>query len=256
MWFNGFSHRPFEPIPDGTDVFFAAVPWYQGMVVTPEWWRIWWRQPSAAVDLHPVYDTFAEEEWFPEVARNVAGAGRFFVYPRVSQAINHGEAGVHFADRTSWFQTPLERRFGEPRLCSAAQSLARYDQYLEYDVKLLAEALNLGSGDLPLVDLTATRPLPAEGGLLTVRPTNSATRTWGSSRRPLEANVLDDCAGSVVSLTDATAIDRSSRARWATDHLLDLAAGHGRAASLRVQLRSRLAARSLRRGAPGTGGSE
>ena len=238
LWFNGFSHRRFEPMPDGSDAFLLRLPWYQGMVVTAQWWQLWMSDDSAA-DMHPVFDRFGTDEWYPAVARAVVASGRFFVYPRVSHAVNHGEPGVHFDQRTSWFQTPLERRWRSPHLVPAAESLARYDQFMEYDpVVLSAEVADVPSD--VIIDLTGQRPLPGSGPVLTIRSTASFERRWGTARRPLEANVIHDEPGDGIRLVDASSVDAGWRARLLDERRLDLHDNHGRRPGLRNELLARV----------------
>ncbi|MDG2113353.1 MAG: hypothetical protein P8N02_12155 [Actinomycetota bacterium] len=246
LWFNGFTGRRFEPLPDGSDVFFLRLPWYQGMVFTREWWTSCMSQPVDPVVIHSSFDSFDADEWYPDMVRCVAASGRFFAYPRVSQAINHGEPGTHFARSTGWFQTPLERAWREPRLVPCSDSEARYDHYMEYDREVLAKLVEGVPADV-LIDLTAQRVLPPTGPVLTVRPTTSADRRWGDQLRPLEANIVHDRAGRGIALTDAGQVDRGRRARWSTERRLDLHDRHGGGVSLRRELLGRVATR-LQRG--------
>lgn len=241
LWFNGFSHRRFEPIPDGTDAFFVRLPWYQGMAFTPAWWRIWTAPADMDVPMHPSFDAFGEQEWYPDVARRLAASGRSFVFPRASHAVNHGEAGVHFVNRSSWFQTPLERAWRPHTLRPACDSTARYDQFMEIDADVVSRHSEIP--DDVTVDLTATRPLPLSGQVLTVRPTRSANRSWGVTRRPLEANLLHDQPGTGISLCDAREIRPGRRAAMITTAVLDAHERHHKAPSLRRDLAAWLAHR-------------
>jgi len=238
LWFNGFTHSRFEPLPDGSDVFFLAVPWYQGMVFTPGWWQTCIAQPSATVEVHPIYEAFAEEEWFPDMATAVAASGRTFAFPRVSQAVNHGEPGVHFGARSSWFQTPLERRWKPQTLRPAAESHARYDHFMELDSEVLADLAGLDRA--VTVDLTGQRPLPETGQVLTIRGGGDAMSSWGTARRPLEANVLDGEVGLGIALMEAAAVDRSSAGARRAEELLVDHDRHGRSVSMKAEMKRRL----------------
>ncbi len=240
LWFNGFTHCRFEPLPDGSDVFFLAVPWYQGMVFTPEWWRICTTDVGAPVEVHPVYDTFADDEWFPDMARTIAASGRAFVFPRTSQAINHGEAGVHFGSRSSWFQTPLERRWKPQTMRPVAESYARYDHFMELDPSVFSALAGLPQ---VTVDLTGQRPLPSSGEVLTIRGGADPSRSWGATRRPLEVNVLDDESGVGLDLVEAAAVDRGATGQRRAAELLADHDRHGRPVSLRAEMVRRMKGR-------------
>ncbi len=242
LWFNGFSHRRFEPVLDGSDCFFLQLPWFQGIAVTPAWWESWrpaGPEVAGELDIHPSFDAFGPQEWFPDAVRRVVQAGRSFAFPRSSHAVNHGEAGAHFGHRTDWFQTPLERRWRPPHLVSFADSLARYDQYFEYDSNLLASLVDGIPADVTM-DLTAVRPLPASGPVITARPARDADRTWGGSRRPLEENVLRGQPGDLVSLADASVPGQGRLDAFRVARRLDLHEGHGRSRSLGRALLGRL----------------
>ena len=240
LWFNGFTHHRFDAIPDGSAAFFLRIPWYQGMVITPEWWSVW-TEPAPEADVHPVFERFGSQEWFPDVARAVAASGRYFAYPRVSHAINHGEPGVHFDTPTGWFQTPLERRWRSPELRRPRDSHARYDQYMELEASVLCDLVP----DLPAdvtVDLTAERTLGPSGPVVTTRATADPSRSWGVQRRPLEENVIHGQPGTGISLSDADDVDRSRAGREHARRTLELYERHGRRPSLRNVVKDRLRA--------------
>jgi hypothetical protein len=255
LWFNGFSSLPFVPMLDGSDVFFAQVPWYQGMVFTSDWWRAWRedaRTDSAFVDLPPMYGELGDEEWFGDMAAFLAATGRTFVFPRRSHSTNHAEAGVHFDRRSSWFQVPVEQRAADWRLSPLSESLARYDAWLEIDPEVLRSA---GAIDLPddiVVDLTGQRRSWSwpDQWVLTTNQASQTNRRWGMQRHPIEANMLAGQAGTGISLCSASNIRLGRVALAGAAAARRSYAAHGQPTGVRgtaIDAAARLASRLGRR---------
>lgn len=215
-WFDGFRHLPMEPILDGSDGFYAQIPWFHGMAWTERMWKGYRSGVDAASDvaIHPAFDSLGDDEWFPPAVRELVASGRYYLFPRAAHASNSGDAGTHFSDSSDFFQVPLS--LGAPdrfSLLSLDDSLAVYDDHLELESSRLARYLGF-MDDLaidPTIDLTvdllgmrdlaAVRSrLGAQALVLTTRPMKNPQRSWGSSLRPLVMNVIYDIAGDDIHL--------------------------------------------------------
>lgn len=207
LWFNGYTREPFEPLADGSDVFFLRLPYTQGLAFTADQWRrfdAWWSAghavPSPA--LHPAFQRFSADEWFPALASYTNAEQRYFCFPRVSLTLAWGDPGSHFDATTDWLQAPVQLRGGDYRLLPLDDALAVYDAFFE----LLPDRLRSLAPHLPDVefdvDLNATKqPQNLEHEFaLTSRPAKQALRSYGLRLRPPELNVVHGVTGNELSL--------------------------------------------------------
>jgi len=240
LWFNGYTHEPFTPLADGSDVFFLQVPFFQGLAFTREQaarfaaWRSEGRERPAPGDpLHPLFFKFPPSDWFPVLARYVVTTGRFVVYPRVALCLGMGDAGTHFARPTAFFQTPLLQAPADFRFRALDDSLAVYDSFFEP----LPERLDRMTGALRgveyAVDLYATKPrdLLRSACVLTARPRRAALRTFGRVLWPMEANVIEAMPGGEIALCRAEDLEwgwwADVRARQGLDRYFARGRGQG-----------------------------
>lgn len=206
--FNGYTHMPFEPVLDGSDVYFAQIYWYQGQAYTPGMWdafECWWRderrpiQPSAG--LHPLFLAHPrwENDFFPDAMHYLAATGRTFVFPRASHTTHFGDAGTHFARTTPFFQVPLQNNPTALRVQSPESATARYDHFFEIQPEVLSGAVSEFDFD---VDLNGTKPPEAlkKDFVLTTRPVRSAEKTFALDLHPPEMNILESTPGNGISL--------------------------------------------------------
>lgn len=214
-WFDGYRHLPFEPIADGSDGFYAQVPWFHGMAWTDRMWGHFRERPNDSdVSIHASFEQLAPDEWFPDALRYLVGARRYYLFPRTAHATNTGAAGTHFDNDSDFFQVPLAFGLvGPSRILGLESALAIYDDHMEptaASVRSLVPELN----DLDFtVDLLAVRD-PATIStplLLTTRPVNRQIRQWGASMHPLVANLAFDVAGDAISLGRRDDVDMSRR---------------------------------------------
>jgi hypothetical protein len=209
LWFNGFTHLPFVPINDGSDVFFLRLPYTQGNAFTAEQWRRfdeWWQRSGPTAEphlaLHPAFLDFRGDEWLPALASYLAREERYFCFPRVSLAQAWGDTGVHFDSATDWLLTPTQLRGADFRLPSLDESLAAYDSFFE----LTPQRLRSLAPHLPDVafdvDLNATKQPPnlQHDHVLTTRPVRHAVASFGLRLVPLELNVIEAVPGNTIAL--------------------------------------------------------
>ncbi len=134
LGFNGYTHNPFIPIHDGSDIFFLQIPYTQGQAFTSRQWSqfLSWQAASnilvsAEDKIHEMFLDFNAEDWFPARTKYLIETGRFFVFPRVSLVTGFGDAGTHFTRKSSYFQVPLEFNKKCFSLDTLEDSIAVYD---------------------------------------------------------------------------------------------------------------------------------
>jgi hypothetical protein len=204
LWFNGYTHQPFIPYLDDSDVFFLPIAWYQGQVYTAEQWAAfaaWYETADIRITpadkLHPMFGQFPNTDWFPIKTKYLVDSGRTYVFPRESLTTNFGEIGAHFRRPTHFFQVPLQHFRREFHFQSFDNAVAVYDAFFE----ILPDRLNRLTevfGDYVYdVDLYATKSpahLPADY-VLTTRSCRASLCTFGKMMRPMEANVVANVSG-------------------------------------------------------------
>ena len=218
-WFIGFSGDPFTPLADGADSFYGRFPYTAGLVVTAGQWTrlrpvLAGREPVLPhAGLHAAYRRLPADEWLPRLARDLVAADRYVLYPRVSLAVQWGDAGTHFGRPTRWFQAPLERRRAAWSFHGLDAADAVYDGFMELDglvLRRLSPAVASATTDVA-TDLWANRRRSnvTTPFVVTTRPVRRAVATWGAEARPLEANVVDGVPGDAIRLARTDDVDWS-----------------------------------------------
>jgi hypothetical protein len=207
LWFNGYNHFPFVPLPDGADVFFLQIPYTQGYAFTADQWSrfLAWRaggdsRPTALDPMHPMLLRFGPEEWFPERVKFLVATGRYFVYPRESLSTGFGDAGTHFARASRWFQVPLQAFKIDYRFTPLDGSAAVYDSFFEIlpdRLRRLTEGVDLNACD---IDLYGSKPAHAlqRPLVLTSRRCRTPLARFGRVMWPLEANIIHRVPGDAM----------------------------------------------------------
>ncbi len=249
LWFNGFTQRPFIPIHDGGDGFFMQVAWYQGQAYTAAQWasfRAWLKAAEPRVlphdPMHELFSQFPETDWFPVKTKFLVETGRFYVFPRESLTTNFGEMGTHFAQRTHFFQVPLQherRRWQWRRFAEATAVYDSFQELLPDRLARLAPSLTGMDFDVDLAGVKSaaklTRPYT-----LTSKLCRNPQQTWGMAMRPLAANVAENVPGQGIALCRRADVRFDWRARLAAAARLADYYGRGRRPSLRRELLFRL----------------
>ncbi len=209
LWFNGYTHQPFIPLPDDSDIFFLQVPYTQGQAFTQSQWEAFkqWQATSEHLNgrltgLHEMFLHFDSEDWFPIRARYLVDSRRYYVFPCQSLASGVGDAGTHFAQPSYFFQVPLQNYQRQFKLQPFDDARAVYDAFFEIlpeRLKRLTPALR----DYDLcVDLNGTKSKQdlTREYVLTTRPARKAIRQYGRSMWPPEANLLYETPGDAIRL--------------------------------------------------------
>ena len=237
LWFNGFTHTPFLPYLDDSDVFFLQIPWYQGQAYSAAQWERFrkWRETAGrritpADGLHELFAQFPETDWFPFKTKYLAQTDRFYVFPRQSLTTNFGEAGTHFRQPTQFFQVPLQTFRRIYRLCGLDQSAAVYDTFQEMRPECLNRLTDKFQGYDYTVDLHGTKSpanIRAEY-VLTGKRSRTPLFSFGLEMRPMIANVVTAVPGQAIHFSRAADLDVSCRAEWAREARLYRYYGRGR----------------------------
>lgn len=222
LWFNGFTHRPFTPYLDEGDVFFMQIAWFQGQAYTKTQWqafREWYataaRRVTAHDQMHELFQTFPETDWFPIKSKYLVQTNRFYVFPRESLTTNFGDEGTH-VQGTSFFQVPLQTRRPHFRWQRWEDALAVYDSFQEIlpdRLKRLVEPLR--PYELT-VDLNGTRSLAnmRTEYVLTTQLCRQAELSFALVLRPPEANVVEGIAGQDICLARTADLISGRWADW------------------------------------------
>lgn len=221
LWFNGFTHQPFTPLLDDSDIYFLQLSTPQGQAYTAAQWSAFsgWMAVSdsrvtSADGVHELFETFPPDDWLALKAKYLAATNRYYAYPRESLTTNFGEPGTHFPNSTAKFQVPMQHFRRTFRFQTMDEAVAVYDGFYE----LLPEQLNrlttrLHGMDYD-VDLNASKSPHQLGAefTLTTRPCRQPVMTFGKELRPLEANVAAGLPGRGISLARREDVDTSPAA--------------------------------------------
>ena len=135
--FNEVAYCPFEPVHDGTDVYFMQVPCSWGQLWTKEQWQLFrsYQQKETTTDdslLPPTVQQWPDaSSWKKIFYRYLAKTNRYFVYPRIGLSTNFGDPGQHLTNAQSNFQTPVLLGRKEIHFSSFNAALSIYDGYYE-----------------------------------------------------------------------------------------------------------------------------
>jgi glycosyltransferase involved in cell wall biosynthesis len=207
---NGYTHFPFVPLADGSDVFFMQLPSILGQVWSERQWDAFaaWRmthfegRSAQNGKLHDLWSQFDADDYFPILTSYLVFTNRFYVFPRLSHSTGFGDKGVHFKSVTSYFQAPLQRNHSRYRLHTLDEADSVYDSFMELSSGQLKRLVPLLSKLDFEVDLNATkRPhnLLADY-VLTTRACQNPLQSFALSMRPAEANLIFNLPGEGISL--------------------------------------------------------
>ena len=216
LWFNGFTHQPFLPLPDEGDVFFLQLSTPQGQVYTAAQWTdftAWLAAGGPQVtdgdDVHELFATFPADDWLAVKARYLAARGKYYVYPRESLTTCVGDPGTHFTQATAVFQAPLQQFRREFRFQAFDSAAAIYDGFYELLPERIIRLTDRFEGlafDMDLYASKAAHQL-SEAYTLTTRRCRDPLATFGKGLRPLEANVIESFPGAGISLARRADVD-------------------------------------------------
>lgn len=228
-WANGFTHQPFVPLLDDSDVYFLQLSTPQGQVYTAAQWRAFreWAATAGpnegAAAVHDLLFALPADDWLGLKARYLAATGRFYVYPRESLTTNPGAPGTHFAHATPYFRVPMQALRRDFRFQPFDAAAAVYDGFYELLPSRLDRLTDRLCGYDYIVDLYATKPprLLTADYVLTTRPCRRAEMTFGRDLWPVEANVIAGTPGRGISLARREDVLTGNMATLAAQHAND-----------------------------------
>ncbi len=216
---NPTTHLIFQPLFDGTDVYFIQWASSWGQVWTFQQWqefKLWYaRNDGPVTDDAYIPDDVIEwpnTSWKKYYIKYLAETDRFFVYPRQALSTSFQDAGLHQYYATIALQAQLQCFKETYRLQHLEDSCCVYDVWHN----LLPDRLNRFVPDFKkyeyVVDLSGHHPLRKiqTSYLLTCRPANNPIMQFGKKLRPVEMNVIEMIPGNGIALCHkADAQDRT-----------------------------------------------
>jgi hypothetical protein len=216
---NRSTDMLFEPMTDGTDVFFMQYACSWGQLWTSGQWKAFrqWYSTHANSSTEPQtipehVILWPETSWLKYYIKYLVSTGRYFVYPRESLTTAFQETGQHFPEATSRYQVALQPFKREYRFQHLEQSYCVYDAWQT----ILQDILNRLRPELAdydyAVDFYGIKPLSGISSpyLLTCRKTRAPIIEFGLDMRPVEMNVIENIQGRGIVLARKKDIEPGS----------------------------------------------
>ena len=206
----------FEPVDDGSDVYFMQYACSWGQVWTRKKWSAfmdWYAEHSEPFDADPLVPEnvcrWNQKSWLKYHVRYCSYEKRYFVYPRISLTTNFSSAGSHAKFNDNAYQIAMQlgpRQWNMPAL---EQSQAKYDVFFEN--LLLGKHLGIGEEELCVDTYGVRKNSGGKRYWLTTRPAGyKVLRSFALELRPREANVLLDIPGQVIKLYDTACPEQTN----------------------------------------------
>lgn len=225
------AHRPFTPLNDGSDVYFAQLMSWAPVYFPKQWkaFREWYnKEPKPMEDITCLPDNVRQWKMTSFKKYHIKYTitqDKYFVYPQTSFTTNFAEAGQHYAKDDDNLQVPLSLGVSEEyRLVGIDESGSVYDAFME----MKPECMKRKQADLVKydfdVDLYGNKRLEniQKPFCITANHVKKSIQTWGCKTVPHETNILLNVPGSVFSLAkteDVLFRPRSvKRAFWAVSY--------------------------------------
>ena len=201
---NESSQRPFEPIHDGTDVYFLQLPSSSGQAWNRAHWeefRVWyshWDSRFEANDHLPAnVMSWPKTSWKKPFVNYMVAKKKYFVYPRISLSTNYGDIGTHGREKSTIVQVPLLLQKMDYRFCHIDESLAIYDAHMEISSNILSRFnKKLASFDYE-VDLYGSKKIEKINKEYVLTSKNCALYklSFSGDMRPHETCIIYDVPG-------------------------------------------------------------
>lgn len=201
---NEFSNlRPFIPMQDDSDVYFAMVPSSWGQMWTKDQWidfKTWYEKGNIEMEeyrgvIPDVVLGWKETSWKKYFHAYLADRNKYFVYPRIALSTNMGNKGVHNNENSSAHQSILMGDFNREYI------FKRIDDPTAIKYDSCFESLNLKD----ILELDDTMTVDYYGGkyeytstgyLLSIRVLNyKIIGQWGLELVPYELNIMNNIKG-------------------------------------------------------------
>jgi hypothetical protein len=209
-------HLPFQPLADGSPVFFLqkGLPW--GWAVSQSQWgrfREWFADgyPEISVrdELPARVISWPASSLSKVFIKYLAESRRYVVYPRQSLSSNFGPSGAHRAAAGNHFQVPLDMSIRPRRFSRIEESAAVYDSHCELLPDRLDRLTDRFRGRRYAVDLYGTRDLEKVDAdfVLTTRRTTRPLQSFARSLMPMEINIVEGIPGNDIVFCEKSAVD-------------------------------------------------
>ncbi len=231
--YNETAQRPFLPLEDGSDVFFAGLMSW-APVYFPEQWK----------GFYDWFLTISNNNLdFSILPKNVFNWGKtsfkklhiyymmlkkiYFVYPRQSCATNFGEPGEHYSKNTNVLQVSLLQDEKHLTLRSFDQSNCIYDSFLEIEpiaIKRICPQISKYDFTTDFYGLKCRNQILSDY-ILTCRKSFHPIMKYGRKMIPHEANVIYDITdidGFCLSKTNDVSFKKKSIKMYTKDVLYDV----------------------------------
>lgn len=225
------AHRPFTPLNDGNDVYFAQLMSWAPVYFPNQWkaFREWYNhEPKPMEDVTCLPDNVRQWKMTSFKKYHIKYTithEKYFVYPQVSYTTNFAEAGQHYVKDDDNLQVPLI--IGESddyRLPDFDDSRSVYDAFMEmkpFCMKKLCTSLSDYDFDVDLYGNKRRENITARY-CITGNKVKSHIKSWGCKTVPHETNVILNVPGSIFHLAKTENVKfkpRSvGRAYWAVSY--------------------------------------
>jgi len=195
--FNEVAYCPFEPVHDGTDVYFMQVPCSWGQLCTKKQWDgfnsyLQIEKNNLTVDQLPatVQAWPDASSWKKLFYSYLLQSGKYIVYPRIGLSTNFGDTGQHLTSQQNVFQTALLLDNKTFRFSTLHASLSVYDGFFELEGSVYNKLVD---ADVEVsFDLNGSKPLSSikTSYLISSKQCRVANKKFAVSLYPYENNIL------------------------------------------------------------------
>jgi hypothetical protein len=206
---NPTTHLIFEPLFDGTDVYFIQWASSWGQIWTCRQWlefKQWYARNDGPItdDAYIPDDAiqWPDSSWKKYYIKYLVETDRFFVYPREALSTSFQEAGLHMENATIALQTQLQCFKEAYRLQHLENSCCVYDAWHNLVPDRLSKFVPELNKYEYVVDLSGHHPFKKIQApyLLTCRPAGNSIMQFGKKLRPMEMNVIEKLPGKGIAL--------------------------------------------------------
>lgn len=202
---NYLCNRPFDPVVDGSDVFFLQHAMSWGQVWSREKWRDFMRWYAVNSSEVPATDDFPgliaswpKSSWLKYHNRYVYESKKYFVYPHSSLCTNFSDSGTH-AEESTDYQVALSQRVGcDFRFAKIEDTCGRYDIYFE---SLSLAEMGPHGADIT-IDLYGQKSVFERYALSSRKLPYKVLNRYGLKLRPHELNIRYSVPGNFFYLYD------------------------------------------------------
>jgi hypothetical protein len=194
--FNEFAKCPFEPISDQYDNYFLKVPCSWGQIWTNSQWKSFLhffndRTNDEGIFIPDIVKLWPlESSWKRVFFEYMIAENKYFVYPRISLSTNFGDAGQHYNNIVSIWQTPMLMQDKEFFLSKLEDSISVYDAFFELDEVAInkIKKTNISIS----FDLNGIKPIDQikSDYILSAKKCHSPLGVYSNSLYPYECNYI------------------------------------------------------------------